>query len=102
MHAVPIVPSPTVQTIARKLLPNAAFPATTIAATGSQNRTRACHGLERMSRDLQVVVPDSMQPRFHCNDLRYVGGNRTSVLKLYLSGNLVRTKPLCGGGFAWK
>lgn len=61
MQAVPIVPSATVHTTVRQLLLNAELPATIIAKAGNQNTAKARHGLARMSRDLQVVLPDATE-----------------------------------------
>jgi hypothetical protein len=68
MHAIPIVASATVQTIVRQPVLNPELPATTIAMAGSQKTAKARHGLERISRDSQAVVSESIELitlRFH-------------------------------------
>src|SRR5215469_2353055 len=67
MHAAPIVPSATVQTPVRQLLLNVGVAVTAIAIAGSQNTRKVSHGLERISRDLHVVVPDSIGLTLYTN-----------------------------------
>jgi hypothetical protein len=59
VHAVPIMTSAAVQTMVRQLPRNPGVPVMTIAMAGSQNTAKARDGLEKMSGDLQVVVPGS-------------------------------------------
>ena len=61
MQAVPIVLSAATQTTVRQPPLKSDLPVTAIAMAGSQNKPKASHGVEKMSRELLDVGPRSMR-----------------------------------------
>lgn len=86
MHAVPIVPSATVQTIVRQLLLNAGLPATKITTAGTQNNAKALGVRNEPGRRFRTsgqLPSDDIKIRVRLRSIRIVEALSVKVLRKY-------------------